>query len=94
MNKHITKTMINKVLNEYRNRNIPMLYEDLKRYTGPKEKYNIVNDIEMTAKVLVERRVTFLIDLISHHDRKVSHTLTTFCNEYLCQNAHQIRMKL
>ncbi|MGX5573063.1 hypothetical protein [Bacillus toyonensis] len=94
MNKRITKTMINKVINEYRNRNIPMFYEYLIRYTDPEEKYNIVNDIKMTAKVLVERRVTFLIDLISHHDRKLAHTSTTLCNEFICQNAYQIRMKL
>lgn len=71
-----------------------MFYEYLIRYTDPEEKYNIVNDIKMTAKVLVERRVTFLIDLISHHDRKLAHTSTTLCNEFICQNAYQIRMKL
>ncbi|PET04533.1 hypothetical protein CN505_15895 [Bacillus cereus] len=75
------KTMINMLMAYYSTNDIPMIHAYLKWYLDPNEQYNLVEDLEMTAKILVERNATSLIELISHHHCELAEFLEVFCNE-------------
>ncbi|PFP91702.1 hypothetical protein COK06_22985 [Bacillus cereus] len=94
MNRRLTMTMINMLMSEYSNRNVPMVHTYLKWYLDPNEKFNLVNDLEMTAEVLMERRVTFLIDLISNIDWKIARILYALCDEYKYPYSYQMKLEL
>ncbi|MFJ6030587.1 hypothetical protein ACIQFL_09215 [Bacillus toyonensis] len=53
----------------------------MKWYLDPNEQYNLVEDLEMTAEILVERNATFLIELISQYHHGVADFLEELCNE-------------
>ncbi|PEB44192.1 hypothetical protein COM82_29680 [Bacillus thuringiensis] len=75
------KAMINKLMAYYSTQDIPMIHAYLKWYLDPNEQYNLVEDLEMTAKILVERNATSLIDLISQHHCELAEFLEVFCTE-------------
>ncbi|PEF45311.1 hypothetical protein CON22_17540 [Bacillus cereus] len=93
MNRRLTMTMINMLMAEYSNRNVPMVHTYLKWYLDPNEQYNLVNDLEMTAEVLMERGVTFLIDLISNIDWKIARILYALCDEYRYPYGYQMKLE-
>ncbi|PGT92221.1 hypothetical protein COD18_15420 [Bacillus cereus] len=79
--KRITKAMINMLIAYYSTHNIPMIHAYLKWYLDPNEQYNLIDDLEMTAEVLMKCNATFLIDLISQHHCGVADFLEELCNE-------------
>ncbi|EPZ0458729.1 hypothetical protein [Bacillus sp. CD3-5] len=66
---------------DYSTNDIPMIHAYLKWYLDPNEQYNLIDDLEMTAKILKERNATFLIELISQHYSDVADFLEELCNE-------------
>lgn len=60
---------------------IPTIHAYLKWYLDPNEQYNLINDLEMTADLLVKCNASPLIDLISHHHCGVAEFLEELCNE-------------
>lgn len=72
--------MINKLVAYYSTKDISMIHAYLKWYLDPNEQYNLVIDLEMTARILVERNATPLIDLISHHHCELAELLEELCN--------------
>ncbi|HFK1764578.1 MULTISPECIES: hypothetical protein [Bacillus] len=73
--------MINMLMAYYSTNDIPMIHAYLKWYLDPNEQYNLIDDLEMTAKILKERNATFLIELISQHYSDVAEFLEELCNE-------------
>ncbi|HHK5547673.1 TPA: hypothetical protein ACQUHN_004147 [Bacillus thuringiensis] len=81
INRRTIKAMINMLMAYYSTNETPMIHAYLKWYLDPNEQYNLINDLEMTAEILVERNATFLIDLISQHHCELGEILKVFCNE-------------
>lgn len=79
INRRMIKAMINKLMAYYSTQDISVIHTYLKWYLDPNEQYNLVIDLEMTAKILVERNATFLIELISHHHCELAEILEEFC---------------
>ncbi|PEV47454.1 hypothetical protein COC66_22010 [Bacillus cereus] len=75
------KAMINMLMAYYSKQDIPTIHAYLKWYLDPNEQYNLIDDLEMTAEILMERNATFLIELISHHHCELAEFLEVFCNE-------------
>ncbi|WP_180231652.1 hypothetical protein [Bacillus thuringiensis] len=75
------KTMINMLMAYHSKHDISTVHAYLKWYLDPNEQYNLVEDLEMTAKILKERNATPLIDLISQHHHGVADFLEELCNE-------------
>ncbi|MED2738307.1 hypothetical protein [Bacillus toyonensis] len=75
------KTMINMLMAYHSKHDIPTIHAYLKWYLDPNEQYNLINDLEMTADLLVKCNASPLIDLISHHHCGVAEFLEELCNE-------------
>ncbi|MDR4170357.1 hypothetical protein FO522_10470 [Bacillus nitratireducens] len=75
------KAMINMLMAYYSTHNLPMIHAYLKWYLDPNEQYNLVEDLEMTAQILVERNATFLIELIAQHYCELAEFLEELCND-------------
>lgn len=58
-----------------------MIHAYLKWYLDPNEQYNLIEDLEMTADLLVKCNATPLIGLISQHYCEVADFLEELCNE-------------
>ncbi|EOO35075.1 hypothetical protein IKK_05146 [Bacillus mycoides] len=81
INRRMIKAMINKLMAYYSTNDTSMIHAYLKWYLDPNEQYNLVEDLEMTARILVERNATSLIELISHHHCELAEFLEVFCTE-------------
>ncbi|HGE7613629.1 TPA: hypothetical protein ACGC1O_004937 [Bacillus cereus] len=81
INKRITKAMVNMLMAYYSTHNLPMIHAYLKWYLDPNEQYNLIDDLEMTADLLVKCNATPLIDLISQHYCDVAEFREELCNE-------------
>lgn len=73
--------MINNLIAYYSTNDTSMIHAYLKWYLDPNEQYNLVEDLEMTADLLVKCNATFLIELISQHYCDVAEFLEELCNE-------------
>ncbi|PHC50193.1 hypothetical protein [Bacillus toyonensis] len=81
INRRMIKTMINMLMAYYSKHDIPTIHAYLKWYLDPNEQYNLIDDLEMTADLLVKCNATPLIDLISQHYIDVADFLEELCNE-------------
>ncbi|PGP00601.1 hypothetical protein [Bacillus cereus] len=90
----MTKAMINMLMAYYSTHDIPMIHAYLKSYLDSNEQYNFIDDLEMTADLLVKCNATPLIDLISQHYCDLADFLEELCNEIDYEQSYQIEWSL